>query len=103
MYTVLNSRGELYFIEKKVDGNYIPVGNVTFCRDDMPIVIAKPYRNQGIGRKVIRLLIERAKTLGYTEVRVKEIFEYNTASQRLFKSCGFKKLTDMGASYSLDL
>lgn len=105
MYTILNGRGELYFIEKKTGGEYVPVGDVTFWRDDMPIVIAGPCRNQGIGKKVIRCLIQRAKELGYRQIHVKEIFEYNTASRRLFEGCGFKKedSTENGAGYSLDL
>lgn len=105
MYTVLDDGGELYFIEKKAGDRYIPVGDVTFSRDDMPIVLAKPYRNQGIGKKVIQCLIERAKDLGYGQIHVKEIFNYNTVSRRLFESCGFvkKDTTDTGASYTLDL
>lgn len=105
MYTVLNGRGELYFIEKEQGGRYIPVGDVTFWRDDMPIVIAKPYRNQGIGRKVIQCLIGRAKELGYRQIHVKEIFDCNTASRRLFESCGFRMedTAGSGAGYSLDL
>lgn len=105
MYTVLNDHGELYFIERKIDDTYIPVGDVTFWKDDMPIVIARGYRKQGIGKKVVQRLIQRAKEIGYGQIRVKEIFEYNTGSRRLFESCGFtrKDSTENGAGYSLDL
>ena len=105
MYTYLNDHGELYFIEKQTDDGYIPVGDVTFWQDDMPIVIARPYRNQGIGRQVIQRLIMRAKELGYRQIRVKEIFDYNIASQHLFESCGFQKSssTSQGSGYFLDL
>lgn len=105
MYEFLNNHGELYFIEKKANENYIPVGDVTFWKDDMPIVIAKEYRYQGIGKMVILCLIERAKKLGYKQIHVEQIYSYNIGSQKLFQSCGFNKVasTDIGLSYSLNI
>jgi RimJ/RimL family protein N-acetyltransferase len=105
MYDYLDKHGELYFIEKKISGNYIPVGDVTFWKDDIPIVISKEYRNQGIGKKVIQCLIERAKKLTYKQIGVREIYNYNIGSQKLFEGCGFKigALTENGASYTLDI
>ncbi len=105
MYEYLNDHGELYFIEKKINENYVPVGDVTFWKDDMPIVIAKKYRNQGIGKKVVQCLIDRAKALGYKQIHIQQIYHYNIGSQKLFQGCGFKKTasTESGASYSLDI
>lgn len=105
MYAYLNDHGELYFIEKKVNEAYIPVGDVTFWKDDMPIVVAKKFRNQGIGKKVVQCLINRAKALGYKQIHIQQIYHYNIGSQRLFQGCGFKKTasTETGASYSLDI
>lgn len=102
MYEYLNNIGELYFIEVLENNDFIPVGDVTFSKDDMPIVIGKKnYRGQGIGKKVIEALIERARDLGYQELKVNEIYNYNIASQKLFESCGFKKAeaTKNGYSY----
>ena len=39
MYSYLNDMGELYFIEILSEGGVIPIGDVTFWQDDMPIVI----------------------------------------------------------------
>lgn len=105
MYEYLNNHGELYFIEKKINDNYIPVGDVTFWKDDMPIVISKEYRNQGVGKKVIQCLIKRAKDLGYKQIHVREIYDYNLGSQKLFMGCGFTRmaLTETGARYLLDI
>ena len=50
MYEYLNREGELYFIQKKIGEAYIPVGDVTFSQYDIPIVIAKEHRKQGIGQ-----------------------------------------------------
>lgn len=106
MYKFLNNVGELYFIEILENNEFIPIGDVTFWKDDMPIVIGdKNYRNKGIGKKVIEALISRAKELGYEEIKVREIYTYNTASQRLFESVGFKKIrnTANGSSYTLSI
>lgn len=105
MYEYLNNHGELYFIERKIDNQYVPIGDVTFSEDDMPIVICKNYRKQGIGNKVIQCLIDRAKTFGYKEIHVKEIYNFNIGSQKLFEGNGFTKgeITKNGASYFLNL
>lgn len=104
MYDYLNKMGELYFIEIIDDNEFIPIGDVTFWRDDMPIVIGdKNYRGKGISKKVIKTLIQRAIELGYQEIKVREIYIYNIASQKLFESVGFKKAgnTSNGFSYIL--
>ncbi len=62
MYSCLNEHDELYFIEV-IDGHgYIPIGDVTFSCNDMPIVIGiEPYGGKGIGKKVVKALIEGGK------------------------------------------
>lgn len=102
MYEYLNQKGELYFIEIKEGELWIPVGDVTFWQEDMPIVIGnKHYRGKGIGFKVITALKDRAKVLGYKEIYVQEIYHYNTGSRSLFEKAGFipYKITEQGKSY----
>ena len=41
MYEYLNHHGELYFIEVMEKGVYKPIGDVTFWKDDIPIVIGE--------------------------------------------------------------
>ncbi|SCK04412.1 Uncharacterised protein [uncultured Clostridium sp.] len=106
MYRYLDNQGELYFIEYKVNNKYIEIGDVTFSKDDMPIVIGdKRYRGLGIGKRVVFKLIERGKSLGYTKLFVNEIYRFNIGSQRLFEGAGFKKYeeTIKGYRYSLVL
>lgn len=106
MYSYLNEHGELYFIEVLEDGHFKPIGDVTFSRDDMPIVIGEAkYRGRGIGKLVITSLIDRAKTQGYHQLAVREIYDWNIHSQALFESCGFKKesKTAQGYRYTIDL
>ncbi|MBO4359972.1 MAG: GNAT family N-acetyltransferase [Eubacteriaceae bacterium] len=106
MYSYLDGYGELYFIEYLTDGEYVPIGDVTFCCDDLPIVIGpKEMRGRGIGKKVILALCERARQLGYETLGVKEIYDFNTASIACFTSCGFTESgrTEKGHSYILYL
>lgn len=90
MYRYLGGVGELYWIEKRVDGHFLPIGDVCFWQNDMPIVISRPYWKQGIGKQVIGRLLLRAKELGWTQCEVNEIYFYNIGSQKLFESCGFR-------------
>ena len=102
MYEYLNKMGELYFIEIKEDGKFIPIGDVTFSKDDLQIVIGdKTYKGRGIGKKVIRKLVERARLLGYEEIKVEEIYDFNIGSQKCFEQVGFLKYekTRMGNRY----
>lgn len=107
MYSYLNGRGELYFIERlEKNGSYTPIGDVTLCVDDLPIVIGpSACRGRGVGKAVIQALIGRAKAIGLTELRVREIYEYNMPSRKLFESMGFKvcNRTSSGFSYVMPL
>lgn len=105
MYTYLDQKGALYFIELKQSDTYIPVGDVTLCRDDLPIVIAPGYQHCGIGGRVLRGLIAHARKLGWDHLAVEEIYQDNIGSQRLFLGAGFQKVKDtaQGASYRLEL
>ena len=106
MYNGLAELGEEYFIEVEEDGKWKPIGDVTFWKDDMPIVIGAPeYRRKGIGKKVIAALADRGRNLGYDRIFVQEIYRFNIASQKCFESVGFKKIkeTENGISYVLEL
>ena len=106
MYTWLDAHGELYFIEALADGAWTPIGDVTFSREDMPIVIGESaYRGRGMGQKAIRTLMDRGRALGYDRLGVREIYDFNTASIRCFTSCGFVPVeqTDKGWRYEAKL
>lgn len=106
MYRYLSDRGEAWFIEVKTDAGFEPIGDVTFWQEDLPIVIGpKQWRGRGIGGRVLRALIARGKELGFPCLKVREIYDYNTGSRRLFESVGFRQCrkTAKGASYSLTL
>lgn len=106
MYEYLNKQGELYFIEALKDNKYIPIGDVCFWKDDLPIVIGeKAYRGKGIAKKVITTLIERGKMLGYDTLYVSDIYEFNIGSRKCFEKLGFTayKKTEKGNSFCLKI
>lgn len=106
MYAYLNEHGELYFIELLQNGSFLPIGDVTFWQNDMPIVIGPPeYRIRGIGRRVVTALMARARSLGFKEFRVGEIYRWNAPSRALFTSMGFEPYeeTEQGHRWKIQL
>ena len=89
MYEFLSTRGELYFIEVKENENWYAIGD-------------EEYWGQGIGKAVIKTLLKRAKSLGMTKISVPAIYHYNIGSQRLFESCGFKKVGENATEKSYE-
>lgn len=103
MYEFLSTRGELYFIEVKENENWYAIGDVTLWEENLPIAIGdEEYWGQGIGKAVIKTLLKRAKRLGMTKISVPAIYHYNIGSQRLFESCGFKKVGENATEKSYE-
>ena len=85
MYDYLNAHGDLFYIQYQA----------TLCGDvclqpsgEINIVIAKPFQNKHIGRRVIGELIALAREKGISELYA-EIYSFNTQSQAMFQSVGF--------------
>ncbi|WP_400241916.1 GNAT family N-acetyltransferase [Niallia sp. JL1B1071] len=105
MYSYLSKLGELYIIEIFDEHKWQPIGDVTLAEDMLPIVIGpKVFRGKGLGKRIIGLLIERAKRLEWEKMKVKKIYSYNIASKKMFESLGFTKvetkLDEKGREYS---
>lgn len=97
MYKYLNRHGDLYYIKYK---NRL-CGDVCLQKNgEINIVIAKPFQNRHIGRRVINEIIRLAKENGIKELYA-EIYDFNTQSQKMFESVGFKKAD--GEKYTLSL
>ncbi|MFM0589960.1 GNAT family N-acetyltransferase [Streptococcus suis] len=102
MYGYLATNGECYFIEILENGQFIPIGDVTLFADDFAIAIGdRQYWNKGIGTKVLQRMVERARELGFVEILVEEIYDWNLGSRKLFEKCGFEvaEKTKKGCSY----
>lgn len=99
MYAYLIGNGEMYIIEVREETMWAPVGDACLMKDSIPIVIGvQKYRSRGLGRRVLGLLIERAGSLGWNELKVKGIYSYNERSLRLFSSFGFTETARMERS-----
>ena len=90
MYKYLNRHGELFYIKYKNrlcgDVCLQPSGEVN-------IVIAKPFQNKHIGRRVMKEIIQLAKQLQIPQLHA-EIYAFNTQSQKMFESIGFVKVDE---------
>lgn len=90
MYKYLDKNGELYYIKYK---NRL-CGDVCLQADgEINIVIAKPYQNKHIGRRVVEEMIKLAKEKKFSELYA-VIYSFNTQSQRMFTSVGFEKVEE---------
>ena len=106
MYQYMSEYGELYLIERLTAGHgWVPIGDAGLQTKATPIVLSAEHRVQGIGRAVIRALVDRARDLGWPSVEVSEIYHYNVVSQRMYESLGFVPVgdTELGRSYRLTL
>ena len=87
MYNYLNRHGDLYYIKYK---NRL-CGDVCLQPDgEINIVVAKPFQNRHIGRRVIGEIIHLAKEKNLPKLYA-NIYSFNTQSQRMFESMGFRQ------------
>ncbi|WP_244853399.1 GNAT family N-acetyltransferase [Ornithinibacillus bavariensis] len=105
MYNYLTKNGEVYIIEIRISDQWIPIGDATLSNEMIPVVIGhKEFRGKGVGKRVINLLIKRAKELNWKQINVHKIYSYNVASRKMFESLGFTKtengLDEKGREYS---
>ena len=106
MYSYLERHGDLFWIEFREKGEWLPIGDVTLSQENLPIVIGNPtYQHQGLGRKVLKALIDLARQRGWTEMKVQEIYTFNPISRRCFESLGFveSRRTKSGVGFLLKL
>lgn len=106
MYAHQDTHGELYFIEVLENAEWRPIGDVCLSLDDFAIVIGeKNLRGKGVGTAAVSALVDRARALGWKQVRVGDIYDFNAGSRRLFSSLGFREeaKTEKGHSYILTL
>ena len=88
MYKYLNRKGDLLYIKYK---NRL-CGDVCLQPDgEINIVVAKPFQNKHIGRRVISEIIQLAKEKGIQELHA-VIYSFNGQSQRMFESVGFQRV-----------
>lgn len=98
MYNYLNQNGDLYYIKYK---NRL-CGDVCLQPDgEINIVIAKPYQNKHVGRRVVNEMIELAMEKEMKQLYA-VIYSFNKQSQKMFESIGFKKVAEERYVLSLE-
>lgn len=97
MYRYLNTHGDLFYIkfQHRLCGDVCLQPN-----GDVNIVIAKPYQNKHIGRRVMGEIIRLAKEKNMKTLQA-EIYDFNIQSQKMFQSIGFVKVSNQQFARSL--
>lgn len=104
MCNFLDSVGELYYIEAREEGGFVPIGDVTIKRENPPIAIWRgEYRGRGLGTLVMRAVIERMRALGYDRIVGSTVYKWNTASQKLHEKLGFRRVGETERDYIYEL
>ena len=90
MYNALKQNKFCFYIEYR--NNLI--GDATLTdNDEISIVISNPYQNKGIGKVVVKEIINLAKEDNRKNVKA-NIYSFNKQSQKMFESVGFRKFED---------
>ena len=101
---ILQQQQSAEAIEEQIDQacNYFivflagkPVGYYAWQMQGGLLFLAHLYlkpevRGRGIGRQVVETLCRRGAALGYRELFVSEIYDWNSASRRCFEGAGFQ-------------
>ena len=84
------------FLLAKIDGKIVGSASLSRLprrmghRGDMSISVLKTYWNQGIGRQLLRVLIDLAKQYGFEIVEL-QVRSDNAAAIHLYENFGFQK------------
>ena len=90
MYRYLNQNGDLFYIKY----NNRLCGDVCLQPDgEINIVIAKPYQNRHIGRRVLQEIIKLARDKNLSQLSA-QIYTFNTQSKKMFLSMGFQQTAE---------
>lgn len=102
----LSKVGELYYIEVQEGESFVSIGDVTVKPENPPIAIWEgKYRGKGIGTEVMKAVIQRLRTLGYSKITGSTVYVWNKASQKLHEALGFQRTAedDREITYALAL
>lgn len=100
MYRYLSEAGECYYIKFRENGRWHLVGDITLYNGEIAIVICKEYQNRHLGRRCVSALLQRAKEVGWVTVEA-EIYSFNQQSRKMFRSVGFRQISEERYRYEL--
>ncbi len=88
-------KGIIYMIE--TDENAVGMGALRELSEGVGEIkrmyIRPEYRGRGLGKKLLKKLIEKAREFGYTVLRL-DTADFMTAAQNLYRSAGFKEINE---------
>lgn len=97
MYRYLEQHGDLFYIKYR---NRL-CGDVCLqASGEVNIVIAKPFQNKHIGRRVMEEIIRMAREKNLRELHA-EIYSFNAQSCAMFQSVGFVKVGEEQYTFAL--
>ena len=72
MFREMATRCEVFIIEMRSGDRWQPIGDAALCREvGTPITIGDPaWWSHGIGTRVLTMLVDRARALGWPEMTV---------------------------------
>lgn len=93
IYTIDNEFvGEISFVKEMNDSDYtIPNQRIYVSR----LIVKHEYRRQGIGRKLVDFITEKAKSQSYTEMSIGVDLD-NYPALKLYMEAGFNKVIYIG-------
>lgn len=93
IYTIDNEFvGEISFVKEMNDSDYtIPNRRIYVSR----LIVKYEYRRQGIGRKLVDFITEKAKSQGYTEMSIGVDLD-NYPALKLYMEAGFDRVIYIG-------
>ena len=84
--------GEISLVKDANDSDYtIPNQRIYISR----LIVKKEYRRQGIGKKLVDFITDKAKELGYSEISI-GVDLHNYAALKLYIESGFDKVIFIG-------
>lgn len=90
---LLDKQGEVYIVEVLTADGWRPVGDAVLFpdpEDSLHLVVGDPaFRGRGIGRRVVRLLVRRARERGLRTLRVR-VYADNVRMRRVLEGLGFR-------------
>jgi L-amino acid N-acyltransferase YncA len=92
MFREMATRCDVFIIEVDQGGTWHAIGDAALCQTaGTPITIGDAaFRSRGLGRRVLALLIARARALGWPRMIVSGIFTDNVRARRLYEGAGFR-------------
>ena len=94
---------ETYLVERRTSQEWERVGDVTLAPDALSIVIAPAERRQGIARRVMLRLVDLARVLEWSELRVGDVAEGDEAARALVGGLGFVARAEDPSAFVLRL